>query len=221
MRPVRTTACGLAWNNPMCRRLLSKNPQITTLRVCIFISSLKGKREKGRETQHFTVFLPDVPVPGATGGGRAHRAVCRGARPHPCPGALSPSPDPPALPSGLEGRLCASVSEDGMGEACPQLSPYTPRFPGKMPIWSPCSSPDSRAQTPSRGQRRRGKLHAVVLCKNPRTLPKGGPALQSGRRAPFPPGSPARLHMQLKRPRVARCCAKHCQALPDLLLTFF
>lgn len=190
MRPVRTTVCGLAWNNPTCRRLLSKNPQITTLRVCIFISSLKGKREKGRETQHFTVFLPDVPVPGATGGGRAHGAVCRGARPHPCPGALGPSPDPTALPSGLEGRLCTSASEDGMGEACPQLSPFTPRFPGKTPIWSPCSSPDSRTQTPGRGWRRRGKLHAVVLCKNPRTLPRVGLPCRVGVGHRFLPEAP-------------------------------
>lgn len=121
-------------------------------------------------------------------GGRAHVAVCWGARPHSCPGAQGPSPDPPAFPSSLEGQLCVSASEDGTGVECPRFSPFAPRFPGKMPSWSPCSSPDARAQTHGGGGRSCTLWFSVKIHK-----PCPGvdlPSRKGVRQAPFPSRKP-------------------------------
>lgn len=156
--------------------------------------------------RNFTVFSPDVPAPGARVGGQGPRGSL-------CPGALGPSPDPPAFPSGSEGRLCVSASAAGTGEACPQFSPFAPRFPGKVPRWRPGSSPDARAQTPTEDGGGREAARPAQGSARP----------QGGRGAPSPSRTPPpHTHTTQKRPR-SRCrrCAKHRQVPPDLLLTFF
>lgn len=138
--------------------------------------------------RNFTVFSPDVPAPGARVGGQGPRGSL-------CPGALGPSPDPPAFPSGSEGRLCVSASAAGTGEACPQFSPFAPRFPGKVPRWRPGSSPDARAQTPTED----GGGREAARPARPRALPRARPALREGVGHHLAPGRPPHTHTQLRK----------------------
>lgn len=176
--------------------------------------------------QHFPTFLPDVPVAGET-----HRARAGGVPRAPSAGppgtpALRVGVAPalrmhPPCPSGLEGWLCCSTSEDRKGVKNPIFNFGSPA-PGKMPSWigAKALTPMSAAQCCSRGPKpsrkpawahgrgdkdEEGKATRCFdsLFKNSPALAKGQCLFQKGRWVPFsswkPHKSPRLLDIQFKK----------------------